>query len=212
MNMPNTSRNGEKWQQQERNRGSWHRYRICHKLQFMGSSRLNPFERKRLLCQVHIGEDQSELAVRLKLCLSILRKGRLWKQRSVSTDRWTTEVSMTPDLGFVRLYYFKLGLASVEIWIFWIVRSLSPKKNLKLNLNSQRPHEAEGKGKRQPVAWRLQGRFDIFTQSRPWPPSRSCPPATLQPEDVDAEKFICTSISFECTSPKKWMYLIFEYL
>ena len=50
--------------------------------------------------------------VRPKLCLSLLRKGRLWKQRSVSADRSTTEVSMTPDLGFVRSHYFKLGLAS----------------------------------------------------------------------------------------------------
>ena len=58
--------------------------------------------------------------VRPKLCLSLLRKGRLWKQRSVSTDRWTTEVSMTPDLGFVRLHYFKLGLASqVRLLWFW---------------------------------------------------------------------------------------------
>ena len=81
--------------------------------------RLSPCGRKRL-CQVHIGEDQSEPAVRLKLCLSFLRKGRLWKQRSVSTDRWTTEVSMTLDLGFVRLHYFKLGLASqVSLLWFW---------------------------------------------------------------------------------------------
>ena len=79
--------------------------------------RLSPCGRKRL-CQVHIGEDQSEPAVRLKLCLSLLRKGRLWKQRSVSADRWTTEVSMTPDLGFVRLHYFKLRLASQVLW-FW---------------------------------------------------------------------------------------------
>ena len=58
--------------------------------------------------------------VRPKLCLSLLRKGRLWKQRSVSADRWTTEVSMTPDLGFVRLHYFKLGLASqVSLLWFW---------------------------------------------------------------------------------------------
>ena len=57
-------------------------------------------------------------SVRLKLCLTLMRKGRLWKQRSVSADRWTTEVSMTPDLGFVRLYYFKLGLASQVLW-FW---------------------------------------------------------------------------------------------
>ena len=58
--------------------------------------------------------------VRPKLCLSLLRKGRLWKQRSVSADRWTTEVSMTPDLGFVRLHYFKLGLASqVRLLWFW---------------------------------------------------------------------------------------------
>ena len=87
----------------------------------MGSSRklmLSPCGPKRLWCQVHIGEDQSEPAVRLKLCLSLLRKGRLWKQRSVSADRWTTEVSMTPDLGFVRLHYFKLGLASQVLW-FW---------------------------------------------------------------------------------------------
>lgn len=81
---------------------------------------LSPCVTKRLWCQVHIGEDQSAPAVRLKLCLSLLRKGRLLKQRSVSTDHWTTEVSMTPDLGIVRLHYFKLGLASqVRLLWFW---------------------------------------------------------------------------------------------
>ena len=78
--------------------------------------------------------------VRPKLCLSLLRKGRLWKQRSVSADRWTTEVSMTPDLGFVRLHYFKLGLAS-QVRLIWFWTNILAVLRLTISFTTSWPND-----------------------------------------------------------------------